>query len=225
MRREWLARRGVVMIAAMLCLGACELPRDGTGGADSELLPSSSTTDWVTYGDVAVRARALEIVEVPPSAEERQAGEGIIGRQVKFGVEDIVWEQPSRNVDAPQTVVIDAGGWAFHGDSRQRLEVSGSPEFVVGHDYLLVLANTRMSSEDSPVWMPIGNGAMLPFDDAIVGRGEEVDAVGAGARSAWGLTDSQVQELLARARPNPSAGSAMTLDALARLSAVQASSR
>ena len=98
MRREWLGLPGV-LVAAMLCLSACEVPGDGTGHAGSELLPSASTTDWVTYGDLAVRARALEVVEVPPSAEELQAGEGVVGRQVKFGVEDTVWEQPGRNLE------------------------------------------------------------------------------------------------------------------------------
>ena len=223
--REWLALRAVVLAAATLCLSACGLPGDGTGGASQELLPSSSTTDWVTYGDMALRARALEVVEVPPSAEELQAGEGIIGRQVKLGVEDILWEQPSREVDAPQTVVIDAGGWAFHEDSRK--SVGGQRDAGVRGGARL----SRGAGEHPNVERGLASvdahwrGAMLPFDDGIVGRGEGVNADGGGARAAWGMTAPQVQELLAKTRPHPSAGSAMTLDALARLSLVQASSR
>ena len=226
MRRDALARPGVVVVAALLCVGACGPGGDdATVGMGTELLPSSSTADWVTYGDVAVRARAVEVVEVPPSSEEVQAGEGIVGRRVTLGVQDVLWEQPGRTVDVPRTVVVDAGGWTFHGKSRKRLEVSGAPELLVGHEYLLVLANTRMTTDGSPAWMPIGHGAMLPFDDAIVGRGEDVNGNGPGARAAWGMTASQVKALLAKSPPHPEARSAMTLDALSRLAAVQATSQ
>lgn len=210
------------MCLGLICLVGCSA--DGDGGANGqELLPSQTVTDWVTFGDVAARVRVLEVREVPATEEEVQAGEGVIGRQVRLGVTDVVWQRPDRALPVPSEVVIDAGGWTFRGDVRQPLESRGGVRLEPGRDYFVVLAKTRLARGGDPVWLPIGAGAMLPFDGAVIGPAGDAAILGEGAEDVVGMSDAQLATRLDKVAPAPDAGSAMGLDALARLEAVQAS--
>ena len=216
MKRTW--------ALALLLLAGCGQASGGTlAVSGDELLPSASGMDWVTYGDVAARVTVVEVNEVPPTEEELKADEGIIGRQAVLKVEDVLWRQKSRTLSLPSEVRVDAGGWMFKGKERRELDFAGAPDLLEGHEYLVVFAFTPLDdgSNSSARWIPLGGGAMVPFDDGEAGRGEESSPDTEFAQSIDGKSGAEVATILGGTKSDPRVSSLLAQDPLTRLRAVQ----
>jgi hypothetical protein len=87
------------------------------------------------------------------------------------------WPSPS---SAPRRFEREASGWVFEGmpANRRELAIEGSPRVEAGHRYVTALVwsgGTCAEGEQArPAgWTGLGAGATVPFDDGVVGKGEE----------------------------------------------------
>ncbi len=183
----WLVAAAVVLLAAAAA-GGWWLQRDSAdgqlvvldqAGASSDHLPSTTAEDWVTYADHVLVVTVTDDAEIPPSEEEVQLGEGLIGRQVTMSVDRVLWSHPDPDRPAPETVSWQAWGWQFKGDPDGRWPVVGSNTARVepGQTYVVALAweEARCAQGDARVpaqWVPLGGAAVVPADGGIIGVGE-----------------------------------------------------
>ncbi|WP_455360716.1 hypothetical protein [Streptomyces sp. SYSU K21746] len=176
-------RKPVLWAGAALTAGAAAaalfvLPAgDGDGPGDGgrgpvavpeadDVLPSVTGTDWVTYADQVVVVRPVAEKEIPPSADEREAGEGYIGRSATLEVDRVLWSRGGAPT-APASVTLDVAGWTFQGDQRREFAVHDSPRLEKGHTYIVALARLQDGT-----WSALGSSAVLPYDNETIGKGE-----------------------------------------------------
>ena len=143
------------------------------------MYPAQTATDWVTYGDAVVEVRPVQVTEVPPTKEEVDRGEGVIGRTVTLKVLATLWTSPANNHTLPEHLVWGEVGWAFKGDPSHRAEmaISGDPRVELGHTYVaaVVWVDARCSPGDErePAgYQGLGAGGMIPADGGVLGVGE-----------------------------------------------------
>jgi hypothetical protein len=212
---------GLALLLTSACsLGPGESPVTPEG---SDALPSRTATDWVTYADHLVQIRVVSERRVPPTKEEQDAGEGIIGREVTVTREAVLWTRPGAKEEAPGSIVWAAGGWNFHGKDERPLHFDGVPSLLPGHRYLVPIVHMALSLDGSgtPTWLPLSGTAMLPFDDGVVGDGEQItdfrgtyDGHSGGETpmrdSVWGKGARAVVEALTTTEPDPAAAPYMS---------------
>lgn len=228
-----MVRRGMMAILLGLVLSSCSTQPVMVEGV--EQLPAKTATDWVTYGDHLVRVHIDSEQRIAPTAEELQAGEGLIGRQVSLTIEETLWSRPKAPTTVPKTLVWDAGGWHFKGETEQPLQYSGVPLLEPGHTYLVVINYGPMSLDGTgpSQWMPLSGTAMLPFDDNTIGKGEKIPlddgTTYAGMShkgetamrdSLWGATAQTAITTLKQTAPDPKAAQHMDKNPVQRYNAV-----
>jgi hypothetical protein len=139
----------------------------GCGAAD-DLYPSQTAADWTGNAD--------HVVVATPTAE-RETGreeydEGTfryrMDRTITFRADDVLWSsaRPRRPMGAEFETT--GAGWKVYRKSGDRLETLSpeAPRLETGHTYLLALR------WDGGRWAVLGEGAAVPFDDHVAGRGE-----------------------------------------------------
>lgn len=188
---------GVVVGAFAVGLGlALALPADaGHDGYDGDIVmgegddlyASQTAADWVGNADHVAVLTVLSEREVPPTQEEKDAGEGMIGREVTVRVDKIVWSAPAPAHPAPDgTFTWGAGGWTFHGEERTVFTVADAPRTEVGHTYIEALKWEPEEADGDEVipaqWVGLGEGSSLPYDDGRIGNGEYQGAAVTAAR-------------------------------------------
>ena len=149
-------------------------------GHTSDHLPNASAADWVTYADHVVVVTPVAEREIAPTALEIERGEGLIDRQLTMQVQSVVWSKPGVQTHAPQSFDWRAWGWQFtDGDLANRTAMAGEdePRLEVGHQYLMAIVwEAARCAEGDPVkpaqWRGLGADAVVPFDKALIGRGE-----------------------------------------------------
>ncbi|MFE2293889.1 hypothetical protein [Streptomyces sp. NPDC059452] len=171
-----LAAAGAVGAAAVLGLpgdGGGEGPGGVVAGAPhaDDVLPSVTSTDWVTYADQVVVARPTAERELPASAEEIEAGEGYIGRAATLTVDEVLWTRTGAPT-APGAVDMNVAGWLFKDGQRRAFAVPDSPRLEKGHTYIIALARL-----DDGTWSALGSEGVLPYDNAVIGNGESQGTV------------------------------------------------
>ncbi|MFF8830740.1 hypothetical protein [Streptomyces sp. NPDC015131] len=198
-------------------------------GHAKESLPSHTPEDWVSYGDHVAVVRVTSETAAPASAEEQEAGEGYLSRDVTMEVTDVLWSRAQAPA-LPGTVTTTVDGWSFKGDVRTPIAREGAARLEPGHSYVIALA--RFGNGE---WSRIGTGAAMPYDSAKVGKGElEGDVIDVAAfratasEEAASIADPTVEELtagksaqavtqvLATAEPDPVAEDHFDLDPVAR---------
>ncbi|SFC15203.1 hypothetical protein [Streptomyces aidingensis] len=148
-------------------------PGGGPGDADGsqitaagdERVPSWTGTDWVTYADHVAVVNVAGETDLAPSAEEREIGEGLIGRTVRVEITEPLWSREHAPA-LPDEVEFTAVGWFFEGERRRAFAVESSPRLELGHSYIIALARF------SDGWGPLGTGGVLPYDEGVIGNGE-----------------------------------------------------
>ncbi|MDN0199754.1 hypothetical protein [Streptomyces sp. S.PNR 29] len=139
-------------------------------GLPVQRYPSATARDWVRHADVvivgrAVRERESDREELPAGAYRYQ-----LERTVELTREAVAFTSRARSHPAVgSTVDYVAPGWkVLRSDGATRVdELTGAaPRVVPGHTYILALR----WEEDR--WVALGEGAVVPFDDHVVGRGE-----------------------------------------------------
>ncbi|MFE9171126.1 hypothetical protein ACFYNZ_16640 [Streptomyces kebangsaanensis] len=131
-----------------------------------DVLPSVTSTDWVTYADRVVVVRPTSDREIPATEEENEAGEGYIGRSATLAVDKVLWSRSGAPA-VPRSLTLDVAGWAFKDDQRQEFAVHDTPRLETGHTYIVALARL-----DDGTWSILGSGASLPYDGGVIGNGE-----------------------------------------------------
>ncbi|MDX3103535.1 hypothetical protein ACIBO5_60060 [Nonomuraea angiospora] len=165
----------------------------GSGGDEvtiahgDSILPSVLPVDWVSYADHVAEVKLLSEQEIPPSAEEVQAGEGYIGRSGTLAIQRVLWSREG-SVPLPSSVTMELAGWQFSGSERGRIAPEDSSRIESGHTYLMAL------SHYSTGWGPLGPGGTLPYDEGVIGQGESQGAARTldAARAAAAEDDGSV---------------------------------
>ncbi|MEZ7159143.1 hypothetical protein ACWIFK_01920 [Streptomyces althioticus] len=218
-KRLWAGAVLVTAGAAAVVTALVVLPEDEPGGGGvlpevtvapqaDDVLPSVTSTDWVTYADQVAVVRPTSDREIPASEEEKEAGEGYIGRQATLAVDKVLWSRPDAP-QAPESLSLDVAGWVFKDGRRQEFAVHDTPRLEPGHTYILALARL-----DDGTWSILGSGAALPYDNGIIGNGE---SEGKDTRTPGKGSGDSVEEqvageraqalvtLLRKASPDPAA--------------------
>ncbi|MFD9002095.1 hypothetical protein ACFV0T_14155 [Streptomyces sp. NPDC059582] len=132
--------------------------------------PSESAQDWVRDADVVIVGRAGRERESDRQELKVGAYRYQLERTVELTRESVVFTSRGRAHPAPgPTVDYVAPGWKIlRSDGTTRVDdlTGDAPRVVPGHTYVLAL---RWQEER---WVSLGEGAVVPFDDHEIGRGE-----------------------------------------------------
>ncbi|MFF4830224.1 hypothetical protein [Streptomyces sp. NPDC001315] len=132
--------------------------------------PSETAQDWVRNADVVIVGRAVR--ERESDRQELTAGayRYQLERTVELTRESVAFTSRRRTHPSPgPTVDYVAPGWkVLRSDGTTRVDdlTGDAPRVVPGHTYILALR----WEEDR--WVSLGEGAVVPFDGHVVGRGE-----------------------------------------------------
>jgi hypothetical protein len=203
--RPALAVLAAVGVTAGILVGWPALDTVNGCGLSTDRYPSGTAQDWVRYADVVVVGRAVR---------ERESGRaklavGAYRYQLQRTVELTVQARPfsSRTRSHPAVgAALDyvAAGWKVpRSDDTARVpDLTGdAPRVIPGHTYILAL---RWEGER---WVALGEGAVVPFDGQVVGRGEwcgqilDTDAFAHGERTARSDDHSLEKTLLGQGEP------------------------
>ncbi|GAB7106510.1 hypothetical protein JCM4814A_48240 [Streptomyces phaeofaciens JCM 4814] len=180
MRRNSLPARATSrpVVAALAAVGAVAGVLVGWSGLDTvngcglatERHPSATAADWVRYADVVVVGKADR--ERESGREELATGpySHLLERTVELTTQDTPFISRTRShPTVGATLDYVAPGWKLlrsDGETRVALLTGDAPRVVPGHTYILAL---RWEGER---WVALGEGAVVPFDDQRIGRGE-----------------------------------------------------
>lgn len=173
----------------------------------SDRFPSTTATDWVTYGDAVAVVKVTASRRGEPSEDALEIGEGDVPRTVEFTVEDVVWERYGSE-RLPESLEYPALGWHFTDGGVKEAKVlvaDDRPVFQAGNRYLITLAwqDERCYKGDGVIpahWVGLGSGSSLPITGEILGVGEfggvEQDLKGAQSAAKELPADSVVAQVV-----------------------------
>ncbi|MEV4946341.1 hypothetical protein [Streptomyces sp. NPDC053755] len=149
-------------------------------GEAADHLPSTTAEDWVTYADHVVVVSAVAERRLPPSRQEVDRGEGVIGRQVTLRIDKVLWSRNGATRQAPKTWNYHAFGWQFRDgavDAPRKMAMHERPRVETGHSYIMAMVweEARCAPGDEPEparWRGLGGGSEIPYDAGIIGNGE-----------------------------------------------------
>jgi hypothetical protein len=189
--RTWLAGAAAFAVTAGVSWGITVVRADdrspaGGGGhaAADDIAASQTATDWVAKADYVVSVTVMSEKEVAMSEEEQQNGEGFMPREVTLRVDKVVWstETPSHQPPAVgSTILWRSAGWTVHDGERTAWVDPDRPLLKTGHSYLEAIwwmdeAPDGISDVD-PQWKGLGEGSSLPFDEGVIGKGENAGEI------------------------------------------------
>ncbi|MFI6093579.1 hypothetical protein [Streptomyces sp. NPDC051218] len=135
----------------------------------------------MTNADHVVVVTPTSIVEVPPSPEEVERGEGKIGRTATFTVDQVLWSADTPEKGAPTNFKMPVAGWQFtDGDTNKRTELAlhDQPRIESGHSYIVTIDWVEQYCEPgdndyiAAHWDGLGSDSVIPFDGGVIGQGE-----------------------------------------------------
>ena len=110
--------------------------------------------------------------------DDTQAADSLSLRQVSSTVIKTLWSSKSATAPAPSQLELTAAGSRKSSDAEpQEVVMEGVPRLEVGHTYIAAvsLVEARCSPGDEPEsahYEPLGENALVPFDDGVIGAGE-----------------------------------------------------
>ena len=123
-----------------------------------QLLPSQSLTDVVTYSDHVVIATVVNETELPMTAEEIAAGEGMAARAITLRIDTVLWSRPDGPA-APADFQTDLDGWSVQEGNETPLRLEGEPMMVVGKHYVLPIVYLSTTAK-----VPVAGWSVLSPD-------------------------------------------------------------
>lgn len=218
-------RLGAAIAATVLLFGsACTADTSGPGvvtAEGAEALPSRTATDWVTYGDQLVVIDVKSEGRIEATKEEKERGEGFIGREVEVEVGDPLWTRPSlkRGSELPEQLTVSNGGWVFHGKEEQRWEVENQVRLTPGSEYLAMLTYGDVSiaggdGSEGPSWFTL-DVVPLTTDGTVADTGSDRESYPM-RKEIVGLSGKEVAATLAGTEPDPAAQKYMDEDPVQR---------
>lgn len=227
------ARTGsLVALAAAIALSFAGCGGSGDAAAHravtsevDEPLPAVTVQDWRTYADHLVSVHEVAEKELGMSAEEKQAGEGLIGRVATLHVDEVLWSRPHAP-SLPNTLDFQVAGWEYKDGHRLEMVTRGSPRIEKGHEYLVAVTKYPPRFHfGASGWAPLSVTAVLPYDGHTIGQGPDVGGKPdtAATNPVWGRPGSQLAEALRQTEPDPAAVPYMGRDPVARYAASRSS--
>lgn len=160
-----------------------------------DALPSSAGSDWVSYPHHIVLATAVDERAVPLEGEPKLLGEGPIGREVDFRVDQLLWSEAESGRPAPKSFTLRAAGWVLHEGKQTEMRVEGAPRLEVGETVIAPLSSLRGE------WIPLSTHSMaLLINERVVLAPGQDDPV---VRRFVGLTVREVAQRIAETHPDP----------------------
>ncbi|MEE1942428.1 hypothetical protein V1L54_24005 [Streptomyces sp. TRM 70361] len=181
-------------------------------GHAADHLPNQTAEDWVTHADHVIVVSAVSERQIPPTQQELDRGEGVIGRNVTLRIDEVLWSRDGAPKPAPRTWDYSAVGWQFtDGDTGNRTELAmhDRPRVEVGHTYIMAVvweqARCSPGDPEAPAqWRGLGEGSEIPYDTGVIGTGEQEgrtqradEAATAVARGTEAGADDGLEERLA----------------------------
>lgn len=164
--------------------------------------PADTLEDWVSYGD---RVVAVEVVaEAHRPTEPGPDPQSPRWRDVTWRNRGELWANPARpDEPAPRESTASGGVWTSDRADAGVEAAGGDPVLYVGHTYAAVLTLTRVGDAGPREWITL---AMLPFDDGVVGDGEEYlgwEGQEATLDAVWGRTGPELAAILSSTPVDP----------------------
>ena len=184
-----------------------------------QLLPSRSLTDVVTYSDHVVRATVVDEAELPMTAEETAAGEGMAPRVITLRIDSVLWSRANAPA-APSSFRTDLDGWSVKQGHKTPLRLEGEPMMTVGKQYVLPIVYMSKTAKVSvPGWATLSPDSIFPVQNGVLGAGDTIPGeIAASRRQADRLRgpffDGDVSKFVAAVkstRPDPAVAGVMNL--------------
>lgn len=165
-------RPAVAIVAAIGITAGVLIGREGLrtvvgcGPAD-DAYPSQTAADW--------KAGADHVVVAVPSAERETNKQDVakgavrytLDRAVTLRTEKVLWSAATARRELGSAFEMTAPGWSvYRSGKRVKDTAPEAPRLETGHTYLLALR------WEAGRWIVLGEGAAVPFDDHVAGRGE-----------------------------------------------------
>lgn len=184
------------LLGALVTAG-CSMPSNqsvtgptGILAQAEEAYAAQTIAEWAEHGDQLVSFTVVREERVNPGAEEKAAGEGLIGRNVVVRASRPYWSRPGASTPVEE-MVLAAGGWVFHGVNEVPLRSPDCPWLIVGHSYL-ALVNQMPSGGGAP-WNILSCHAIMAYDGDRIGHGEQFDGALEGTRAQF--TDGKATDV------------------------------
>lgn len=179
-------------------------------GDSLDVVPSQTAVDWVTYGDHLVEMHLVSQDALPVSAEQLNAGEGLIDRKVTFAVDKTLWSRTGAP-DLPATLTWVEPGWQFQGDGRQEFAF-GPVRLDSGHEYLVAVTKFETNGATTPdTWGPLSYASTVMLYDGGRIDAATSDPVSQVTRAVDGQPAEALAALLTATLPDPLAAPYMDL--------------
>ena len=171
----------------------------GGGGlvSGAKALPDETLQDWVTYSDHVVIVTATGERQLPETAEERKAGEGLRIRMADLRVDEVLWSAEDAP-PAPKSLSMPYGGWLFHGNTEEVMALEGAVSVDVGKSYVMAIVHDAFGTGED-TWDGLGTGAILVLDQGTVRDGTSAEVM----RQLGGRTSEEVAVVMAGTSPDP----------------------
>lgn len=165
-------RPAVAVLAAVGITAGLLIGREGLRtvvgcGAADDPYPSQTAADWKAGADHVV-------VAVPASEQEsnrqdvaKGAVRYTVDRAVTLRKEKVLWSAAAPRHELGTEFDMTAPGWSvYRNGKRIKGTAPEASRLETGHTYVLALR------WDADQWIVLGEGAAVPFDDHVAGRGE-----------------------------------------------------
>lgn len=165
--RPAIAVLALVGITAGVLMGRESLRTVVGCGAPDDRFPSRTAADWKTGADHVVVTRPTAERETNREEVAMGAVRYTVDRAVTLRKERVLWSAAAPRHELGSEFDMTAPGWSvYRNGKRVKGTAPEAPRLEIGHMYVLAL---RWEADQ---WVVLGEGAAVPFDDRVAGRGE-----------------------------------------------------
>lgn len=165
-------RGAIALLAAAGVTAGVLIGREGLRtvvgcGAAEDRYPSQTAADW--------KAAADHVVVALPASERESNRQDLskgpvrytVDRTVTLRTEKVLWSAATSRHELGSEFDMTAPGWSvYRSGKRIKGTAPEAPRLETGHTYVLALR------WEAAQWVVLGEGAAVPFDDHVAGRGE-----------------------------------------------------
>ncbi|MFI0237641.1 hypothetical protein [Streptomyces sp. NPDC016845] len=138
----------------------------GCGAADDPY-PSQTAADWKAGADHVVVALPTSERDINRQDVDKGSVRYTVERTVTLSKEKVLWSAHTPRHELGSAFDMTAPGWSvYRNGKRVKGTAAEAPRLETGHTYVLALR------WDAGRWVVLGEGAAVPFDDQVAGRGE-----------------------------------------------------
>lgn len=136
-------------------------------GLANDPYASQTAADWKAGADHVVVALPTSEREINRKDFDKGSVRYTVDRSVTFRKEKMLWSADTPRHEMGSAFDMTAPGWSmYRKGNRVKRTAPDAPRLETGHAYVLALR------WDAGQWVVLGEGAAVPFDEHVVGRGE-----------------------------------------------------